>query len=219
MRKPAKTARAQKPRSVARQRRPEARPDEILDAALAVFSDQGFDAARMDDIAARAGISKAGVYLYFASKEALLEALIEREVAPVADRVSALAKTGAADPAGVLKLIVATAANNLLDARIVQTPRLVLSIANRYPSIAAHYRKRVVDVAIAGVEKVFAAGVKAGVFRRAPPRAMVRAFIGPILFEAMFAHVLKGDSPFTSEQLVAQHIDILFHGIAAEAKR
>ena len=61
-------------------RRADERPDEILDAALEEFTDRGFDATRVEDIAARAKISKAGVYLYFDRKEDILRALIEREV-------------------------------------------------------------------------------------------------------------------------------------------
>ena len=61
----------------ARKRRPEARPDEILDAALAVFGEQGFAQARVEDIAKRAGLSKGAVYLYFPSKDAMLNALVE----------------------------------------------------------------------------------------------------------------------------------------------
>src|SRR5262245_41676979 len=64
-------------------RRAEDRPDEILEAALAEFTERGFETARMEDVARRAGLSKAGVYLYFESKEALLKALIERRMTPM----------------------------------------------------------------------------------------------------------------------------------------
>ncbi len=199
-----------------RPRRPEARPDEILDAALAAFSEKGFDAARMDDVAAEAGLSKAGIYLYFPSKDALLEALIEREVAPVAERIRALSAAGMADPAATLRAVMSFAAGNLLNGRVLQVPRLVIAVSNRFPQITERYRTRVIDVALSGAEALFAAGVTQGAFRTLPPRALVRAFIGPILFEALYAHVMKGGSPFEIDAIVAQHFDILFNGIAAE---
>ena len=65
-------------------RRAEARPNEVLDAALELFMEQGFAATRVEDIAKRAGISKGAVYLYFPSKEALFEGLVKRGVAPFA---------------------------------------------------------------------------------------------------------------------------------------
>ncbi|MGB8621965.1 MAG: helix-turn-helix domain-containing protein, partial [Paracoccaceae bacterium] len=66
-------------------RRAEARPDEVLDAALALFIRKGFAATKVDEIAARAGLSKGAVYLYFPSKKALLEGLVRRAVVPVAE--------------------------------------------------------------------------------------------------------------------------------------
>ena len=64
-------------------RRAEARPDEVLDAALDLFIENGFAATRVDDIAKRAGLSKGAVYLYFPSKEAIIEALVRRALVPV----------------------------------------------------------------------------------------------------------------------------------------
>ena len=65
-------------------RRKDARPQEILDAALSVFAEKGFAAARMDDIAVRARVSKGTIYLYFASKEAVFKALVQEMVGAAA---------------------------------------------------------------------------------------------------------------------------------------
>jgi AcrR family transcriptional regulator len=54
------------------------RRHQILDAAEQIFSDKGFDQARMDDIADRTGLSKGTLYLYFTSKEALITAILDR---------------------------------------------------------------------------------------------------------------------------------------------
>lgn len=198
-------------------RRPDARPDEILDAALGEFAAHGFDAARMEDVAKRAGLSKAGLYLYFDSKEALLDALIAREIAPIAERVRALAMAGTADPAGTLRLIALTAAAKLSEPRLFQVPRLVISISNRFPDLAARYRARVVEVALTSAEALVRAGIEQGMFRAVEPRAFVRAFIGPLFFEAMWTHVLSGESAFAApEKLVAQQLDILLNGVKAE---
>src|SRR5215469_10784815 len=86
-------------------RRADARPEEILDAALEEFTEKGFEAARMEDVAKRAGLSKAGVYLYFPSKIAVLEALIDAKVAPLARLVGTIAEHGAADPVMALRMM------------------------------------------------------------------------------------------------------------------
>jgi AcrR family transcriptional regulator len=74
-----------------RRRRKEARPSEIVDAALALFAEKGFAAARLDEVAARAGIAKGTIYLYFDSKEALFEAVVRARVLPVLDEAETVA--------------------------------------------------------------------------------------------------------------------------------
>ena len=120
-------------------RRAEARPDEILDAALALFSEGGFDATRMDDVARRAGLSKGAVYLYFPSKTALLEGLVRRAIVPVAEQFS--------DPA------------------IAAVPKIVLREAITAPQIVRMYREEVLDRAIPVLTTVIATGVKDGHIR------------------------------------------------------
>ena len=75
-------------RSRARKVQPETRRQAILDAALSVFAERGFEAARLDDVAARAGVAKGTLYLYFRDKEALFEELVRGAVAPIIERVS-----------------------------------------------------------------------------------------------------------------------------------
>lgn len=196
-------------------RRSEARPDEILDAALAVFGERGFDAARMEDIAGRAGVSKGAVYLYFDSKEAVLEGLIEREVAPVAARLRALAQQGGADPAAALRLIVNTATQLTQAPAFAATPRVVLSVAARFPEIGRHYRERVVDIGLGAVESLIARGVENGAFRTIDPAAAARMVMGPVLLKALHVHILGGAPDTDAEARADALIDILFRGIAA----
>ena len=123
-----------------RRRRPEARPDEILDAALSVFVEQGFTAARVEDIAKRAGLSKGAVYLYFPSKEAMLEALVEQSAARVADALSDLAEAGAElDPEVALRTGLRMALSTLSQPEISAAPRLILAEAARF-HVSLHVR-------------------------------------------------------------------------------
>ncbi len=194
-------------------RRAGARPDEILDAALEVFTERGFGPARVDDIAASAGISKGAVYLYFDSKEALLRGLIEREVAPVAQRLKALAEAGGADPQATLRLIVTTAAELLGDARMFAVPKLVLSVAARFSEIGEFYRKRVVDEAIGAIAALHRKGVASGDFREADSGAVARMVMGPLIVQAMRKHVLGGRDRETPRARAEAHLDLLFNGL------
>src|SRR5258706_1763357 len=78
-------------------RRKDARPQEILEAALSVFAERGFAAARMEQIAARAGVSKGTIYLYFDSKEAVFRALVHEVLGTQVSRFADFAR-GASGP-------------------------------------------------------------------------------------------------------------------------
>ena len=120
-------------------RRAEVRPGEILEAALAEFTERGFDAARMEDVAKRAGISKAGVYLYFESKEALLKALIESRVAPLLQGAFTAAAPMMASPKAAMRLIATGIVTRLADPQNFAVPRLVIAVAARFPEIADYF--------------------------------------------------------------------------------
>lgn len=199
-------------------RRAEARPDEILDAALEEFTERGFEAARVEDIAKRAGLSKAGVYLYFPSKMALLEALIESRVSPLAAQAQALAQAGKDDPLAALRLIARVAAHRMADPNVVAVPRLVIGISGRFPEISDYYRTHVVEKARGALEALIKAGIANGQIRDVDVNAAVRAFIGPLFFEAMWTHVLRGESALREpENLIEQHFDVLLNGLEPRA--
>lgn len=199
-------------------RRSEARPEEILEAALDEFTERGFDAARMEDIARRAGLSKAGVYLYFPSKEALLKALTEAKVAPLARHARALADSGAADPLSVVRMLAHVAAEKIADPRVFAVPRLILSVANRFPDVAEHYRVNVVEIARGALEDLLRAAMAKGQIRKLDAGAASRAFIGPLLFEAMWMHILGGESGLKApKKMIEQHFDILLNGLEQRA--
>src|ERR1700712_2256969 len=63
-----------------RERRKEARPGELLDAALDLFVEKGFAATRAEEVAARAGVSKGTLFLYFPSKEELFKAVVRENL-------------------------------------------------------------------------------------------------------------------------------------------
>jgi len=200
-------------------RRADARPEEILDAALAQFTARGFEAARMEDVARAAGISKAAIYLYFSSKLALLEALIEAKVGTIAQQAQTLANAGHADPLTALRMLGAMAAHRLSDPAILAVPRLVISISGRFPEIADYYRVHVVEKARGALESLIDAGKTKGAIRAGiDTKAAARAFIGPILFEALWTHVLKGETALNDPQkLIQQQFDILLNGLEQRA--
>lgn len=175
---------------------------------------KGFDAARVEDVATRAGVSKGAVYLYFENKLALLVALIRREVAPVALLAQHAVDSLPDDPERALRVIAHSVAHRISEPRVFAAPRLVISISDRVPEIVAIYREEVVDRVRAAVTSILRKGVEQGRFRQIDPEIAIRAIIGPFLFEALWRHVLKGETRDLAA-LVDGQVDFVLRGLRA----
>ncbi|MDB5541870.1 MAG: TetR family transcriptional regulator [Devosia sp.] len=197
-------------------RRAEARPDEVLDAALELFIEKGFAATRVEDIAKRAGLSKGTVYLYFASKEALLEGLVRRAVLPIAD--SALATLGnfEGDPRVVISMVLKMLAARFSDPRMLAMPKLIFREVLGFPELAAMYRREVLDRVIPVVEGLIRKGIDEGYLRPVDPSLTIRSIIGPLMLHVALAEVfgIMPEGGMSFDKLVDNHLTILFDGLS-----
>lgn len=202
---------------MARVRRPEARPDEILDAALAVFGEVGFAAARVEDIATQAGVSKGVIYLYFESKEAMLKALVRRLADGMVGAAEALVASGAAggDTEKMLRTLITFMITQISNPAASAAPRLVLAEAQRFPEIAAFYRDAVIARATLVITGLLKRGVAEGVFRNIDPAVLLRACAGPMLVHMFLGTVFADpDKPAPPPETIAAGIaDLIFNGI------
>jgi AcrR family transcriptional regulator len=171
----------------------------------------------MDDIAARAGVTKGALYLYFEGKEAMLRALIEREVAPMVARLEALAETPAPDPIELIRHAARMVSGALANPRLFALPRLIVGISGRFPELAEFYRETVFARGRAVIARLVRRGVELGQFRNIEPVAAARAMMGPIMVEVLWTHVLRGESELGRGQAwIDAQLDILLRGISAE---
>src|ERR1700712_439802 len=146
-------------------RRAEARPDEVLDAALALFVENGFATTRVEDIATRAGLSKGAVYLYFPSKEAILEGLVKRAVLPIANNALSIFENYVGDPRPVISAALKMVAGRLTDPKLVAIPRLLIREMIHFPEFAQMYRRDVLDRVIPVLQRLIASGIHEGYLR------------------------------------------------------
>jgi AcrR family transcriptional regulator len=197
-------------------RRADARPDEVLDAALDLFIEKGFAATRVEDIAAAAGISKGAVYLYFASKETILEGLVRRAIVPIIDNASTLAAAGAGagDPEDVLKRIIGFVVMAMAEPRNAAIPRLIVSESANFPELARMYRTEVIDRGFEAMTGVVRRGIECGRFRPVDPGLAIRNIVGPIFINVLMTGVFGFDAPDPAA-FARSHVDILLHGLGA----
>jgi AcrR family transcriptional regulator len=196
-------------------RRKRDRPPEILAAALALFAEKGFAATRMEDVAARAGISKGTVFLYFPSKEELFRAVVRHDLLPVLAAAEVLVATHQGSAAELLRLL-AGRLGAVLATDLAAIPKLVLAESGNFPSIAQFYAEEVVQRGVALMESVLGRGMASGEFRQLPPRAVLPSLFGPLLMLALWRFSLGRHSQavsFDPEEVMATHLDLILRGL------
>lgn len=199
-------------------RRAEARPDEVLDAALALFARQGFAHTTVEQVARAAGLSKAAVYLYFPSKKALLAGLVRRAVKPVAEAALGQMAEYRGDPRPVIAMALRMVVGRLSDPAALAVPGIILREAAVAPELAQVYREEVLDRVLPALRALLAQGVAGGHIRAVDPDLTVRSIMGPVLAHLLLAEVF-GISPqggLAMERLVENHLSILFKGLEPE---
>ena len=185
----------------------DARRRALLEAALDEFFDRGFSAARMDDIARRAGVSKGAIYLYFDSKHALFNALIETVALPNVERVEVFVAQAPTARAALHSLM--TFAPQVL--RQTPAPRLVkvlIADAGAFPELVRRYRRDVIDRAFAAITGVLERGRATGeLVAIEDPHLTARLVVAPLILSAIWTVVFETDSetPLDLEALFALH--------------
>jgi AcrR family transcriptional regulator len=202
-------------------RRKDARPAEILEAALAVFAERGYAATRMDDIAHRAGVTKGTIYLYFQSKEAVFKSLVEESIGANIESFRAAAERFEGPAGELLRMVLRGFGAFVRESDRVVLPKIFIAEAGNFPALAEFYRREVIDRGLALMQSVIERGVAAGEFRAIAPEHAARLCIAPLLLAAFWrTSFAKFDTvPYDINGLVETHIDVLLRGLAAEGEK
>ncbi len=198
-----------------RQRRKQARPAELLAAALDHFVERGFAATRLDDVAAQAGVSKGTLYLYFGSKEELFKAVIQQGILPVLDEGEAMLAQQEGDACSLLRSMVLRWWQLVGETRLAGIPKLMISEAGNFPEVARYYYENVILRGRELMRKVLERGIAAGEFRAVEIESAIDVIYAPMLMLAVWRHSL---GPCACGQQDPQiylntHLDLLLNGL------
>jgi len=196
-----------------RQRRKDDRPAEIIAAAMRLWSERGFAATRLEDVAAGAGIAKGTIYRYFPSKEALFEAALENRIATTMDRARDMAAGFDGPIRSVLSRFLASIRAELVENGSSVFLRILLSEGHRFPALVALYETVALSRGLATIRAILARGVARGDLRPEALDCDPRLIVAPAMMLAMWDTVFKvGDLPDIATAL-DQHVGILMDGL------
>jgi AcrR family transcriptional regulator len=204
----------------ARQRRKEARPQELLEAALSLFVEKGFASTRSEEVAARAGVSKGTLYLYFPSKEDLFKAVVQQTLA-----------ADIAEGARVMQSHTGTAAEILVDVlvewwtRIYEGPgsgvfKLVVTEMRNFPELAQFYAQEVVEPGCGLIAGMVERGIAQGEFRQVDVAHATQSIVLPMIMLCLHKHSIGacGFQPPAAQhphEFIRQHLQLLLRGLQA----
>jgi AcrR family transcriptional regulator len=201
------------------QRRSEERPSEICAAALEVFAEKGFAAAKLDDIAKRSGVSKGTLYIYFKDKEQLFRAVVRDTVVPnVVSLGAALIQTGLPF-AELIRLFLAQFAEMTNRVPVGAVVKMVISESRNFPELAKVWHDEVVSKALGTVTALIEMAQAKGEVRSGDPRLHAFTLMGPMLMGVLYRETFQpvGGAPLDIEALARQHADTVLAGLLNEA--
>ena len=186
----------------------------LLTAALDEFFERGFAAARMDDIARRAGLSKGTLYLYFDSKEALFASLIETFALPNVERLEAAAADarGAAD---AIRAMMRLAPVLVRESPVPKIVKILISDALACPDLVAAYRKTVIERVLSIIAGLLQKAHDAGEISIRDPHLTARLIVAPVMLSAVWRVVFERDAEaqVDLDALFAAHEEMLMRGL------
>jgi AcrR family transcriptional regulator len=199
------------------QRRPEARPDEILEAALTVFGESGFARAKIEDVARRAGVSKGTVYCYFDSKESLFREMVRAKVVASLAEAEVFVRTFDGSARGLLAELIRRMYGRVRREQMMQLARVVQGELPHFPELARFYFDEVILRARRLIEQVLERGVASGEFRPSATGFAARGLSSMLVHTAQVQCFFQRFDPqaLTEEQAVEGLIDLYLHGVLA----
>lgn len=201
-----------------RRRRKDARPGEIIEAALTLFVLNGFAATKLSDVAQRAGVVKGTLYRYFDTKEALFRAVVRHLQAKNLEMVrqAGLQETGPF--AQVLTTMLARLAQTVGESKIPAIIRMVLAESRSFPDLSSIWHDEVVAPMLAAIASMIAAAQARAELGPGDPRLHAISIIGPMLMGILYQEVFRSSANdwLDLESLARQHSATILKGMKYE---
>jgi AcrR family transcriptional regulator len=196
------------------QRRPDARPEEILRAAMQTFVERGFAATKLEEVAARAGVSKGTLYLYFSNKEDLFKSTVQESILPHIQSGEQRMADFHGSPLLLLREAYTRWALVVTDPLMGGLCKLIVTEAANFPDVAHFYFEEVIKRTRALFASILQRCMTAGELRELPIDLAVREITAPVLFAVMWRQSMSqhDDKPLDIPAYLTFHFNTLLQG-------
>ncbi|WP_298916944.1 TetR/AcrR family transcriptional regulator [uncultured Algimonas sp.] len=194
-----------------RARTPKAKSDRerlLLSAALNVFFSKGFQAARMQDIAEEAGLSKGTVYIYFGSKEEVFQALIDTLAKPNVEHIQTLLQTAPTVTQG-LRMMNGFARQLIVETDMPKFLKVLVGESQLFPEIVADYHAEVINPTLQLMERRLDEVVDSGELAVPDTHIAARQIMTPVIFSGLWESVFSKTQTLDYAALLSAHVEAL----------
>ena len=202
-----------------RERRKEARPGELLDAALDLFVEKGFAGTRAEEVAARAGVSKGTLFLYFQSKEELFKAVVRENISGRFKQWNDEFETFEGTASEMLAYCMTVWWERVGATRASGITKLMMSEAGNFPEIAAFYQTEVIQPGQALIRRIMQRGIDRGEFRQLDLDYAIYSVVAPMIFLILAKHssgtCADPRLPGNAAKYISTQVDTILHGLCA----
>ena len=201
-----------------RERRKEARPGELLEAALQLFVQKGFAATKVEDVAALAGVSKGTLFLYFPTKEDLLKAVVSENLAQHFPAWNQAFEAFEGSSAEMLRFALGSWWEKIGSTPASGICKLMISESRNFPELLAFYVDSVMRPGNQLLCRILQRGVSSGEFRPMNCDVAVHTIVAPMIFLMIWENALNAYSDtltMSPKAFLDQQIDVLLHGLVA----
>jgi TetR/AcrR family transcriptional regulator len=208
---------ARAPTPTQRVRRKQARPGELVAAALALFVEKGYAATSAEEIAQRAGVSKGTLFLYFDSKEELFKAVVRENISSALREGFEELHAWTGSTAELVPHLMLQWWRRYGNMPAGGITKLMMSEARNFPTLAAFYQQEVVLPAQELIRLALQRGIRRGEFRRVNVDYALYAILAPIMFLIMWKHsmgaCMPADAAIDPEKSLRMQADIVVRGL------
>jgi AcrR family transcriptional regulator len=202
-------------------RRKQARPGELLSAALDLFVERGFAATRLEDIASRAGVSKGTLYLYYTSKEELFREVISQGILPVLDQGETMLAEHRGDARSLLKAMLGRWWQLIGSTNLGGITKLMICESGNFPEVGRFYHDNVIVRGRSLIRRVLELGNATGEFRHADMDSATDVILAPLLMLTIWRFSLGPcvATPHDAESYLNTHVQLLLNGLLAGERK